>query len=135
MLSIDPWGLALENFDAVGAWRTSEAACEDPSLPQKRKEGDPLPAFAINADLELPIMSDRAKHATGLDAVRVELLRRQEDFALGFTEKMMTYALGRSLVISDHKQVEAVIAAFKKDDYRLHALLRAFVLSPTFQSR
>jgi hypothetical protein len=132
---IDPWGLALENFDAVGAWRISEPAWEDPSLPQKRKEGDHLPTFPIDSDLELPIMSDGAKQATGLDAVRAELHHRQEDFARGFTEKMMAYGLGRGLVISDHKQIEEVITAFKKDDYRLQALLRAVVLSPTFQTR
>jgi hypothetical protein len=132
---IDPWGLALENFDAVGAWRISEAAWEDPSLPQKRKEGDHLPTFRIDSKLDLTIISEGAKQATGLDAVRVELLHRREDFARGFTEKMMAYGLGRGLVISDHKQIEAVITAFKKEDYRLHALLRAIVRSQAFQTR
>ena len=132
---IDPWGLALENFDAVGAWRTEEAAWEDPSRQQKRKEGERAPTFAINASFELPIMSDAAKHATGLDAARAELLHRRDDFARGFTEKMMTYALGRGLVISDYQRVEAAAAALKKDDYHLHALLRAIVQSPAFQTR
>lgn len=54
---IDPWGLALENFDAVGAWRTHEVAWEDPSRPVARKEGEKPPSFAINASFELPIMS------------------------------------------------------------------------------
>ncbi len=132
---IDPWGLALENFDAVGAWRTNEVAWEDPSRPQKRKKGERAPAFAINASFELPIMSDAAKRFTGLDAVRAELLHRRDDFARGFTEKMMTYALGRGLVISDCQRIEAAAAALKKDDYHLHALLRAIVQSPAFQTR
>lgn len=132
---IDPWGLALENFDAVGAWRTKEAAWEDPSRQQKRKEGDPAPTFPINASFELPIMSESAKQATGFDAVRAELLHRRDDFARGFTEKLMTYALGRGLVISDYQHIEACTAALKKGDYRLQSLIRAIVQSPAFQTR
>lgn len=132
---IDPWGLALENFDAVGAWRTNEVAWEDPSRPQQRKEGERAPAFAINASFELPIMSEATKRATGLDAVRAELLHRRDDFARGFAEKMMIYALGRGLVISDYQRVETAAAALKKDDYHLHSLIRAIVQSPAFQTR
>ena len=132
---IDPWGLALENFDAIGAWRTNEPAWEDPSRPAQRKEGEKAPTFVINASFELPILSDAAKRAAGLDAARAELLHRRDDFARGFTEKMMTYALGRGLVISDQRHIEAATAALKKDDYRLHALIRAIVQSPAFQTR
>ena len=80
-------------------------------------------------------MSNAAKRATGLDAARAELLHRRDDFARGFTEKMMTYALGRGLVISEYQRVEAATAALKKDDYHLHSLLRAIVQSPAFQTR
>ena len=68
-------------------------------------------------------------------AARAEPLHRRDDFARGFTEKMRTYALGRGLVISDYQRVEAAAAALKKDDYHLHALLRAIVQSPAFQTR
>ena len=132
---IDPWGLALENFDAVGAWRDSELAWEDPSRPTKRKEGEKPPTFAINAAFELPIMSDTAKRATGVEAARAELLHRRADFARGLTEKLMTYALGRGLVISDQRHVEAVTAALKQNDYRVQALIHAIVQSPPFRTR
>lgn len=132
---IDPWGLALENFDAVGAWRTEEPAWVDPSRTQQRKEGSRAPTFAINASFELPKMSESAKNAAGFDAVRAELLHRRDDFARGFTEKMMIYALGRGLVISDYQRIEDAAAALKKEDYHLHALIRAIVRSPAFQTR
>lgn len=132
---IDPWGLALENFDAVGAWRTHEVAWEDPSRPVPRKEGEKAPSFAINASFDLPIMSETAKRTGGLDDVRAEMLHRRDDFARGFTEKMMTYALGRGLVISDHRHIEAATAALKRADYNLHALIRAIVQSLAFQTR
>jgi hypothetical protein len=132
---IDPWGLALENFDAVGAWRTEEPAWVDPSRPQQREEGGKTPTFAINARFELPSMSGAARNASGFDAVRAELLDRRDDFARGFTEKMMIYALGRGLVISDYQRIEDAAAALRKEDYRLHALIRAIVQSPAFQTR
>ena len=65
-----------------------------------------------------------SKRATGLGAARAGLLHRRDDFARGFTKKMMTYALGRGLVIFDYQRVEAATAALKKDDYHLHALTR-----------
>jgi hypothetical protein len=132
---IDPWGLALENFDAVGAWRTHEVAWEDPSRPVPRKEGEKPPSFAINASFELPIMSEAARRTGGLEAVRAELLHRRDDFARGFTEKMLTYALGRGLVVSDYQHVEATVAALRREHYHLHSLIRAVVRSPPFQTR
>lgn len=132
---IDPWGLALENFDAVGAWRTEEAVWEDPSRPVRRKQGEIPVVFPINARFELPRQSDAARHATGLNAARAELQHRRDEFARGFTEKLMTYALGRGLLLSDRQHIEAAAGALKKEDYRLHALIRAIIHSPAFQTR
>ena len=47
----------------------------------------------------------------------------------------MTYALGRGLVISDQRHVEAVTAALKQNDYRIDGLIRAIVQSPSFRTR
>ena len=80
-------------------------------------------------------MSDTAKRATGVEAARAELLHRRADFARGLTEKMLTYALGRGLVISDHRHVEAATTALKRGDYHIHALIRAIVQSPSFRTR
>jgi hypothetical protein len=132
---IDPWGLALENFDAVGAWRTNELAWEDPSRLQARQAGTAPQAFTIDASFELPVLSEAAKQAKGIDAARAELLSRRADFARGFTEKLMIYALGRGLVISDYPHLEAATSALQNGDYRLHALIRAIVRSPAFQTR
>ena len=65
----------------------------DPSRQQQREEGGKTPTFAINASFELPTMSDAARNAVGFDALRGELWHRRDDFARGFTEKMMIYAL------------------------------------------
>lgn len=132
---IDPWGLALENYDAVGAWRTQEAAWEDPSRPNPRGDGERPRMFPIDARFELPIQSDAAKRLQGPEAVRAELRHRRDDFARGFTEKLMIYALGRGLLVSDHRSVEAASEALKRGDFRLHPLIHAIVESTAFQTR
>jgi Protein of unknown function (DUF1592)/Protein of unknown function (DUF1588)/Protein of unknown function (DUF1587)/Protein of unknown function (DUF1585)/Protein of unknown function (DUF1595) len=134
---IDPWGLALENYDAVGAWRTQEAAWEDPSRadPSGAGKGNGPRTFPIDVRFELPIQSEAAKRLDGPEAVRAELLHRRDDFARGFTEKMMIYALGRGLVMSDHRSIESAVEALKQGNYRLHALIHAVVQSAAFQTR
>ena len=127
----------MENYDAVGAWRTQEAAWEDPSRsdPSGAGRGGGLPMFPIDARFELPIQSEAAKRLVGPEAVRAELLHRREDFARGFTEKMMIYALGRGLAMSDHRSIEGAVEALKRGDDRLHALIHAVVQSAAFQTR
>ncbi len=107
----------------------------DPSRQQQREEGGKTPTFAINASFELPTMSDAARNAVGFDALRGELWHRRDDFARGFTEKMMIYALGRGLVISDYQRIKDACEALRLEDFRLHALIRAIVQSPAFQTR
>lgn len=91
------------------------------------------PTFAINSGFELPNMSETSKRAMGVDARRAEPLHRRDNFARGFTEEMMMYALGRGLVISVDRRIEAATAALKKN-YHLHALLRAIVQSTAFHT-
>lgn len=127
----------MENYDAVGAWRTQEAAWEDPSRadPSGAGKGNGPRTFPIDVRFELPIQSEAAKRLDGPEAVRAELLHRRDDFARGFTEKMMIYALGRGLVMSDHRSIEGAVEALKRGNYRLHALIHAVVQSEAFQTR
>ena len=77
---MDPIGFALENFDAVGAWRTSE------------------PGGPIDASAELP---DGTK-VDGVAALREAIVRRPEVFATTMAEKLLTYGLGRGLTYQRH---------------------------------
>src|SRR5690606_4131748 len=95
---IDPLGLAMENFDVTGAWRTREI---DSRLP-------------VDATTVLP-------DGTAIDGVvelRQALLRRPEQFAWSLTQKLMMYALGRELEGLDMPQVRSIVRAATADDYR-----------------
>lgn len=110
---MDPLGFALENFDAVGAWRTEDA-------------GQSIDAGAVLAD------GTAFKGFSGLQQI---LRDRREEFARAFTERLMTYALGRGLVAQDMPAVRAIAREAAKDDWRVQTIIRGIVMSPGFTLR
>jgi hypothetical protein len=110
---IDPLGFALENFDPVGAWRTSYGKTPiDPA-------GE-LPGGETFADV------------TGLKRV---LVKRQPVFARMLTVRLLTYACGRRMGALDEPGVEKIVAALPARGHGLRSLLEAVVTSDLFLSR
>jgi hypothetical protein len=110
---MDPIGFALENFDAVGEWRTREAG------------------GAIDASGEL---ADGTK-IDGAVALRQSLVRQPEMFAGTLTEKLLTYGLGRGLDYNDMPVVRAIVRNSARSDYRFSAIVMEIVRSVPFQMR
>jgi hypothetical protein len=110
---IDPIGLALENFDAIGRWRDYE-------------EGHPV-------DVTGGLFTDQK--VKGVDGLEKALLERPELFARALTEKLMTYALGRGVELSDSAAVRAIVRDASRDNYRFSSLILGIVNSTPFQMR
>ncbi|HEY7336092.1 MAG TPA: DUF1592 domain-containing protein [Bryobacteraceae bacterium] len=113
---MDPIGFALENFDAVGAWRTREGGTHGTLIDAS---GQMLDGTKVNGPVEL----------------RKALLRRPEIFAGTLTEKLLTYALGRGLAYYDMPAVRAIVRDASKQDYRFSSLILGIVKSTPFQMR
>ncbi|EDY16066.1 Protein of unknown function DUF1592 [Chthoniobacter flavus Ellin428] len=116
---IDPLGLAFENFDAIGRWRTTEKAegvGPDPAV-------DPSGKFPDGRTYQ---------DATGFKKL---LLADIDSFNRTFIEKLATYALRRTMSFSDYDQLKAIAATSKADDYRVKDILTALVTSDLFQKR
>ena len=111
---MDPLGLALENFDAVGRWRTRSEA------------STPIDASGTMLD---------GTSFDGVDGLREALLRRSDVFLTTVTEKLLTYALGRGLAYSDAPAVRQIVRAAAAEDYRFNALLTSIVNSLPFRAR
>jgi hypothetical protein len=110
---MDPIGLSLENFDAVGAWRALDG-------------GAPIDA------------TTRLGDGTVIDgpvALRRALLKRPEVFVATVTEKLMIYALGRGLSYHDLPAVRAIVNSAAGQDYRFSSLILGVVRSVPFQMR
>jgi hypothetical protein len=111
---MDPVGLSLENFDAVGRWRdTGESST------------------AIDASGALP----DGTPFNGPRELRAVLLNHPETFISTLTEKLLTYAVGRGLEYYDRPAVRAIAREAAGSDYRFSALILGIVKSPPFQMR
>ena len=110
---MDPLGFSLENYDGVGAWRTTE-------------DGAP-----IDVSSTLP---DGSRFA-GPDGLRDILLGAEERFVETVTEKLLTYALGRGVEYYDGPAVRGIARGAAASDYRWTSMILGVVESTPFQMR
>lgn len=113
---IDPSGLPLENFDAIGRWRTTD------------RQSD-------NAVLDVRSVLPSGVAITGPAELRNQLASRPAMFAESITEKLMMYALNRELEYFDMPQVRAVVRGAAKDNYKFSAIVRGVVNSDAFRKQ
>jgi hypothetical protein len=113
---IDPAGLALENFDAVGAWRTKDGGTR----------GAPVDASGQLVD---------GTQINGVIELRAALLREPETFVRTLTEKLMTYAVGRGLTGTDMPALRTVVRDSAREQYRFSSVILEIVRSVPFQMR
>jgi hypothetical protein len=110
---MDPIGFALENYDAVGAFRTKDGS------------------FDIDASGEF---ADGSKFA-GPGDLKSIILAKREDFVRCLAEKMLTYALGRGIEYYDRPTIEKIVGAMPGQEYKIQSLIREIVLSEPFLKR
>jgi hypothetical protein len=110
---MDPIGFALENFDAIGAFRI--------------KDGD----FDIDATGEF---EDGSKFSGPADLKSI-ILSKPEDFVRCLTQKMLTYALGRGVEYYDRPTIEKIVQVLPSQGYKIQGLIREIVLSDPFLKR
>ncbi|WP_084427383.1 DUF1592 domain-containing protein [Roseimaritima ulvae] len=112
-MKIDPWGVAFENFDALGNWRT-------------RSQGKAIDASSLLYD---------EHELNGVDGVKRYLLaNRQDQFVRGIVHKLTTYALGRPLTFGDRADVEQIAAELRQNGDGLQTLIQQVVASDLFQN-
>lgn len=110
---LDAYGFSLENFDAVGRWRTQDGP------------------FPVDTTSELP---DGAK-ITGVDGLRKLVQNRRGDFTRTLTEKLMIFGLGRGLSAVDHLEIDEIRQRLGKKGNRMQELMVEIVLSRAFTHR
>jgi hypothetical protein len=111
--AMDPIGFGLENYDAAGAWRAKDGA------------------FEIDNSGTLP----DGRSFAGAKALKQTLKSDSSLFARNFTEKLLTYALGRGLERADRSVVEEISREAASDNYRFETLVNQIVNSRPFRMR
>ena len=108
----EPIGLAMENFDAVGAWRT--------------QDGDnPIDATGVLVD---------GTKLDGVKSLREALVRYSDQFERVVTEKLLIYALGRGVEYQDMPMVRSIVREWAPSKYKFSSLVLGIVKSPAFQT-
>lgn len=126
---IDPPGLALENFDAVGQWRT-----EDSYTPVDA-HGQPNAAMKKTWPIEVAGRFHGGPSFIGFEGFRDAVAAREQDFARGFAKALVEYALGRPCGFRDEPLVEAIVARAAAKDFAIREFIHALVQSEAFRSK
>jgi hypothetical protein len=111
--SMDALGFTLENYNAVGAWRTRDAG------------------YDVNAQGTLA----DGEAVVGVAGLRAALLKRPETFVETLTEKLMTYGLGRGLQYYDMPVIRGILRESAASDNRFSSIIAGIVKSAPFQMR
>ena len=112
---IDPTGLALENFDAIGVWRTVDGQAKTP----------------IDVSTVLP----NGVAINGVVELRAQLVDRPAAFVSAVTERLMMYAINRELEYFDMPQVRAIVRGAEKENYTLSSIILGIVNSESFRKQ
>jgi hypothetical protein len=107
---MDPLGFSLENFDALGKWRTASDG------------------VAVDASAALPDGS----RFDGVSGLRALMASHRDDFVRTLTERLLSYAVGRGTELSDLPAVRKIVRDTAAQDYRWSAIIKAIVHSTPF---
>lgn len=134
----DPLGKALEHYDVIGEWRDREELWTDPGSPVrspsamrqrfKLEQWAPFPRFPIDDSFTIGGFSGK-----GDADLKKWLMANRERFARGFGERLLSYALGRRHLLRDENDLERIVKAAVKDNFRFQDLIIGLVESPIFQ--
>ena len=118
---LDPYGLALENYDAIGEWRQRANG--------EGFRGTKTPLLDVSG-----AFPDGVKFAT-LEEFKAGLLTKKDKFARAFSTKMLTYALCRPVGYADRQLVDSLTEDLRRNDYRIQSLIYAIVASEPFNTK
>jgi hypothetical protein len=111
---IDPWGIAFENFDAIGAWRDK----------------------INNKPVDATSLLFNKQELSGMEGLKTYLLsNRQDQFARAIVYKLSAFALGRPLSFADRSSLDKITTQLRQQDDSLKTLVTLIVASDLFQSQ
>ena len=122
-MKIDPWGVAFENYNALGQWREGS---QDPFVNTKHRNVSSDPSTTLKNGTKI----DNLGHLKSFI-----LNERKEHFAKAIISKVMSYGIGRYVEFSDQKTINTVYDSIRKDDFKFQTLIENIVLTQTFLTK
>jgi hypothetical protein len=119
--TLDPFGLALENYDAIGLWRTRQNG--------EGFRGRKSPELDVSGTLP------SGRQFDGLNEFKAALVEEKDRFARAFSQRMLTYALCRPVGYADRETTDRLVQSLVENEYRIQSLIHAIVASDPFQTK
>jgi hypothetical protein len=126
---IDPVGFGLENFDAVGQWRTQD------TYQVMDEKGKPVKGASKTWQIEAKAAFHNGPAFEDFFGLRDIIASRSDDFAKGFSAALIEYALGRPTGFRDEPLIADMLAAAKKEKLVIRAFVHALVASKEFHTK
>jgi cytochrome c553 len=139
---MDPFGLALENFDVFGRWRdtyskfvvtktTIEVTAEGKTKKTEKTERKFEPTTKVDAST----VHRDGRPVAGIEGLKKLMLEDQDKIAENVLTKLSEYAMGRKMNYADSEMVHRLLAASRKNDYKLRDLMVSFIADESFTKR
>ena len=120
---IDPWGVAFENYNALGQWREGDT---DPNAIGEHKQVVSDPSTQLRNGRKIKDLNDLKRYI---------LTEKRDQFVKAVVHRTLSYALGRYIEFSDQEAISEIVAAVEEDGLRFQTLVEQVVLSEPFLTK
>jgi len=141
-VKMDPFGLALENYDVFARWRdryskfvltktTIEVTTEGKTKKTERIEGK----YELTTEVEASTVHRDGRPIAGIEGLKKLMLEDQDKIARNILTKLSEYAMGRKMNYADSEMIHRLLEASKKNDYKLRDLIISIIADESFTKR
>tara|TARA_B100001094_G_scaffold333267_1_gene410006 strand:- start:1916 stop:4417 length:2502 start_codon:yes stop_codon:yes gene_type:complete len=139
---MDPFGLAMENFDVFGRWRdkyskfvVTKTTVEVTSEGKTKKTEKTARKFEPTTKVDASTVHRDGRPVTGMEGLKKLMLEDQDKIAGNVLTKLSEYALGRKMSYADSEMIHRLLEASKKNDYKLRDLMVGIIADESFTKR
>ena len=138
---MDPFGLAMENFDVLGRYRESYQKFVVTKIPEEKKEGKVVKKeritreFVDTTKVESDAVHRDGRAINGIEGLKSLMLEDKDKIARNLLTKLSEYAMGREMNYADSDMLHRLLEASKKNDYKLRDLMVSIIADESFTKR
>jgi hypothetical protein len=138
---MDSFGLAMENFDVLGRYRETYQKFVVTKIPEEKKDGKVVKKeritreFVDTTKVESDAVHRDGRAIDGIEGLKSLMLEDKDKIARNLLTKLSEYALGREMNYADSETIHRLLAASKKNDYKLRDLVVGIIADESFTKR
>ena len=138
---MDPFGLAMENFDVLGRYRETYQKFVVTKIPEEKKDGKVVKQeritskFVDTTKVESEAVHRDGRAIDGMEGLKGLMMEDKDKIARNLLTKLSEYAMGREMDYSDSEMIDRLLEASKKNDYKLRDLMVSIIADKSFTKR